>query len=145
MLYGRWSGQHVSTNIISCNPRNNDIGWIAGHIALIWNEVCSAWKLWNQARHGKKVELQRQIRLDQVKRQRRFLYYLQPLCNLTNHCKWFYMTPAEHFLHEPALTKLPNWVTAYEPMIRARIKQQLNQQGLTVIDKAFEHTNSLGP
>jgi hypothetical protein len=45
------------------------------------------------------------------------------------------------------LTQLQNWVTTYEPMIRARarIQQQLNQQGLTAIDEAFEHANSLGP
>jgi hypothetical protein len=30
-------------------------------------------------------------------------------------------------------------------MIRARIQHQLNQQGLTAIDEAFEHANSLGP
>jgi hypothetical protein len=45
------------------------------------------------------------------------------------------------------LTQLQNWVTTYEPMIRARprIQHQLNQQGLTAIDEAFEHANSLGP
>jgi hypothetical protein len=31
------------------------------------------------------------------------------------------------------------------PHPRARIQQQLNQQGLTAIDEAFEHANSLGP
>jgi hypothetical protein len=34
-------------NNISCNPRNNDIGWITGQITLIWNELYSAWKLRN--------------------------------------------------------------------------------------------------
>jgi hypothetical protein len=60
MLYGRWSEhwrilqqQHLYNNNISCNPRNNDIGWITGHITLIWNELYSAWKLPNQDRHGK--------------------------------------------------------------------------------------------
>jgi hypothetical protein len=46
------------------------------------------------------------------------------------------------------LTQLQNWVTTYEPMIRAhaRIQHQLNQQeGLTAVDEAFEHANSLGP
>jgi hypothetical protein len=45
------------------------------------------------------------------------------------------------------LTQLHNWVTTYEPMSRplARIQQQLNQQGLTAIDEAFEHASSLGP
>jgi hypothetical protein len=45
------------------------------------------------------------------------------------------------------LTQLQNWVTTYEPMIRARarIQHRLNQQGLTAIDEAFEHANSLGP
>jgi hypothetical protein len=45
------------------------------------------------------------------------------------------------------LTHFQNWVTTYEPMIRARarIQHQLNQQGLTAIDEAFEHANSLGP
>jgi hypothetical protein len=83
----------------------------------------------------------------QVRRQIRVLYHLQPLCNLTNHRKWFYATPEEHFLREPLLTQLQNWVTTYEPMIRARarIQQQLNQQGLKAIDEAFEHANSLGP
>jgi hypothetical protein len=91
--------------------------------------------------------LQRRIRLDQVKRQIRVLYHLQPLCNLNNHRKWFYANPKEHFLREPSLTQLQNWVTTYEPMIRAQawIQHQLNQQGLMVIDEAFEHTNSLGP
>jgi hypothetical protein len=71
MLYGRWSEQwrllpqqHLHNNNISCNPRNNDIGWITGHITLIWNELYSAWKLQNQDRHGKEEELQRQIKLD---------------------------------------------------------------------------------
>jgi hypothetical protein len=136
-------------NNISYKPRNNDIGWITGHIALIWNEPCSAWKLRNNSRHGKEEELQRQIRLDQVKRQIRVRYqHLQPLCNLTNHRKWFYANPEEHlFLREPSLTQLQNWVTTYEPMIRARpcIQQQLNQQAFTAIDEAFEHANSLGP
>jgi hypothetical protein len=65
MLYGRWSEhwrilqqQHLYNNI-SRNPRNNDIGWITGHITLIWNELYSAWKFWNQDRHGKEEELQR--------------------------------------------------------------------------------------
>jgi hypothetical protein len=90
--------------------------------------------------------LQRQIKLDQVKTQIRVLYHLQPLCNLNNHRKWFYANPEEHFLREPLLTQLQNWVTTYEPMIRARIQHQLNQQGLTAIDEeAFEHANSLGP
>jgi hypothetical protein len=46
MLYGRWSEQwrilqqqHLYNNNISCNPRNNDIGWITGHVTLIWNEL----------------------------------------------------------------------------------------------------------
>jgi hypothetical protein len=30
-------------------------------------------------------------------------------------------------------------------LARARIQHQLNQQGLMVIDEAFEHANSLGP
>jgi hypothetical protein len=116
-------------------------------MTLIWNELYSAWKLQNQDRHGKKEELQRQIKLDQVKRQIRVLYNLQPLCTLTNHQNWFYANPEEHFLWEPSLTQLQNWVTTYEPMIRARarIQHQLNQQGLTAIDEAFEHANSLGP
>jgi hypothetical protein len=154
MLYGRWSEhrrilqqQHLYNNNISCCPRNNDISWITGHIAMIWNELYSAWKLGNEDRYGNEEELQRQIQLDQVKRQIRVLYHLQPLCNLTNHRKWFYANPEEHFLREPSLTQLQNWVTTYEPMIRARarIQHQLNQQGLTVIDEAFEHANSLGP
>jgi hypothetical protein len=29
----------VTNNNISCNPRNNDIGWMAGQITLIWNEL----------------------------------------------------------------------------------------------------------
>jgi hypothetical protein len=55
--------------------------------------------------------------------------------------------PEEHFLREPSLTQLQNWVTTYEPLIRARarVQHQLNQQGLTAIDEAFEHANSLGP
>jgi hypothetical protein len=154
ILYGRrtehWrilQQQHLYTNNISCNPRNNDIGWISGHVALIWNELYSAWKLQNQDRHGKEEELQRQTKLDQVKRQIQVLYHLQPLCNLTNHRKWFYANPEEHYLHVPSLTQLQNWVTTYEPMIQARtrIQQQLNQQGLTAIDAAFEHASSLGP
>jgi hypothetical protein len=111
MLYGQWSEhwrilpqQHLYNNNISCNPRNNDIGWITGHHTLIWNELYSGWKLWNQDRHGKEEELQRQIKLDQAKRQIRVLYHLQPLCNLTNHRKWLYANPKEHFLHEPSLT-----------------------------------------
>jgi hypothetical protein len=28
---------YIYNNNISCNPRNNDIGWITGHIILIWN------------------------------------------------------------------------------------------------------------
>jgi hypothetical protein len=53
--------------------------------------------------------------------------------------------PEERFLREPSLTQLQNWVTTYEPMIRARarIQHQLNQQGLMAIDVAFEHANSL--
>jgi hypothetical protein len=154
MLYGRWSEhwrilqqQHIYNNNISCNPRNNDIGWITCHITLIWNELYSAWKLQNQDRHGKEEELQCQIKLDQIKRQILVLYHLQPLCNLTNHRKWFYANPEEHFLREPSLTQLQNWVTTYEPLIRARarVQHQLNQQGLTAIDEAFEHANSLGP
>jgi hypothetical protein len=47
------------------------------------------------------------------------LYHLQPLCNLTNHRKWFYANPKEHFLREPLLTQLQNWVTTNEPMIQA--------------------------
>jgi hypothetical protein len=64
----------------------------------------------------------------------------------TNHRRWFCANPEEHLLCEPSLTLLQNWVTTYEPMIRAcaRIQQQLNQQGLTAIDEAFEHANSLG-
>jgi hypothetical protein len=87
-----------------------------------------------------------QIKLDQVKRQIWVLYHLRPLCNLTNYCQWFYAIPTEHFLLEPSLPQLQNWVTTYEPMIRACscILQQLNQQGLTVIDEAFEHANSQG-
>jgi hypothetical protein len=130
------------------NTRNPDIGWLTGHISLIWNKLYSAWKLRNQDRHVKEEELQRQIKLDQVKRQIRVLYnYLQPLCNLTNHHKCFHTNPKEHFLREPSLTQLQNWVTTYEPMIRARarIQQQLYQQGLTAIDEAFERANSLGP
>jgi hypothetical protein len=80
MLYGRWSEhwrilqqQHLYNNNISCNPRNNDIGWITGQITLIWNELYSAWKLQNQDRHGKEEELQREIKLDQAKRQIRVL------------------------------------------------------------------------
>jgi hypothetical protein len=57
--------QHLYNNNISCDPRNNDIGWISGHITLIWNEIYSTWKLRNQDRHGKEEELQRQIKLDQ--------------------------------------------------------------------------------
>jgi hypothetical protein len=154
MLYGRWpehwrilQQQHLYNNNISCNPQNNYIGRISCHITLIWNELYSAWKLRNQDRHGKAEELQRQFKLYQVKRQIRVLYHLQPLCNLTNHRKWFYANPEEHFLCEPSLTQLHNWVTTYEPMSRplARIQQQLNQQGLTAIDEAFEHASSLGP
>jgi hypothetical protein len=37
-------------NISSCNPRNNDIGRITGHVTLIWNDFYSAWKLRNQDR-----------------------------------------------------------------------------------------------
>jgi hypothetical protein len=120
---------------------------MTGHITLIWNELYSAWKLRNQDRHGNEEELQRQITLDQAKRQIRVLYHLQPLCNLTNHLKWFYANPEEHFLREPSLTQLQNWVTTYEPMIRAHalIQQQLNEQGLMAIDEAFVHANSLGP
>jgi hypothetical protein len=84
------------------------IGWITGHITLIWNELYSAWKLWIQDRHSKEEAPQRQIKLDQVKRQIRVLYHLQPLCNLTNHHKWFYATPEEHFLREPSLMQLQN-------------------------------------
>jgi len=154
LLYGRWSRhwrtlqqQHLIDNNIPCTPRNSDISWMTGHITLIWNELYGAWKLRNQDRHGKEEEIQRQIKLNQVKRQIRVLYNLQPLCNLTNHRKWFYATPDEHFLREPSLTQLQNWVTTYDPMIRARarIQQQLNQHGLTAIDEAFEHANSLGP
>jgi hypothetical protein len=94
MLCGRWSEhwrilqyQHLYNTNISCNPRNSEIGWITGHITLIWSELFHAWKLWNQDRHGKEEEPQRQIKLDQVKRQIRVLYYLQPLCNLTSHRK----------------------------------------------------------
>jgi hypothetical protein len=90
-----------------------DIGWITGHITLIWNELYSAWKLGNQDRHGKEEELQRHIRLGQVKRQIQVLYHLQPLCNLTNHRKWFYANPEEHFLREPLLTQFQNWVTTF--------------------------------
>jgi hypothetical protein len=74
-------------------------------------------------------------------------YIIFNLCNVTNHQKWLYANPEEHFLHEPSLTHLQNWVTTYEPMIQARalFQHQLNQQGLTVIDEAFEHANSLGP
>jgi hypothetical protein len=90
--------QHLYNNNISCNPRNNDIGWITGHITLIWNELYSAWKLWNQDRYGKGEALKRQIKLDQVKRQILVLYHLQPLYNLTNHRKWFYANPEEDFL-----------------------------------------------
>jgi hypothetical protein len=99
-------------------------------------------RVWDNGERG-----QRQIKLDQVKRQIRVLYDLQPLCNLTNHRKWFYTNPEEHFLREPSFTQLQNWVTTYEPMIRARarIQHQLNQQGLTAIDEALEHANSLGP
>jgi hypothetical protein len=81
--------------------------------------------------------------MDQVKRQIWVLYHLRPLCNLTNHRKWFYVNPEEHFLREPSLTQLQNWVTTYEPMIQASacIQHQLNQQGLTVNDEAFEHAN----
>jgi hypothetical protein len=74
MLCGQWSEhwrilqqQHLHNNNISCIPRNNDIGWITGHVTLIWNELYSAWKLRNQDRHGKESELQRQIKLDQAK------------------------------------------------------------------------------
>jgi hypothetical protein len=49
---GQNTGESHNNNI-SCNPRNNDIGWITSHIALIWNELFSAWKLRNQVRHGK--------------------------------------------------------------------------------------------
>ena len=120
---------------------------MTGHITLIWNELYSAWKLRNQDRHGKEEEIQCQNKLNQVKRQIRVLYPLQPLCNLTNHRKWFYATPDEHLLHKSSLTQLQNWVTTYDPMISAcaRIQQQLNLQGLTAIDEAFEHANSLGP
>jgi hypothetical protein len=85
--------------------------------------------------------------LDQVKRQIRVLYHLQPLCNLTNHRKWFFASLEKHFICEPQLTQLQNWVTTYEPMIQARacMQHQLNQQGLTAIDEAFKHANSLGP
>jgi hypothetical protein len=114
MLYGRWSEhwrilqhQHLYNTNISCNPRNNDIGWITGH-TLIWSELYSAWKPRNQDRHGKEEELQHQIMFDQVKRQIRVLYLLQPLFNLTNHRKWFYANPEEHFLCEPSLTPLQN-------------------------------------
>jgi hypothetical protein len=44
-------------------------------------------------------------------------YIIYNLCNLTNHHKWFYANPKEHFLHEPSLTQLQNWLTTYEPMI----------------------------
>jgi hypothetical protein len=74
MLYGRWSEhwrilqqQHLYNNNISFNPRNNDIAWITGQSTLIWNKLYSAWKLQNQDRHRNEEELQRQIRLDQVK------------------------------------------------------------------------------
>jgi hypothetical protein len=42
MLYGRWSEhwrilqqQHLYNNNISCNPRNDDIGWITCHRILV--------------------------------------------------------------------------------------------------------------
>jgi hypothetical protein len=102
---------------LDSQPYHTDLEWTQG-----------AWKPRNQDRHSKEEELQRQIKLDQVKRQIRVLYHLQPLCNLTNHRKWFYATPTEHFLGKPLLTQLQNWVTTYEPMIRAgaRIQHQLN-------------------
>jgi hypothetical protein len=74
-----------------------------GWLPLIGTELYSAWKLRNQDRHGKEEELQRQIKLDQVERQIRVLYHLQPLCNLTNHRKWFYATPRR---------TLPSWTIA---------------------------------
>jgi hypothetical protein len=64
MHYRRWSEhwrilqqQHLYTKNISCNPRNNDIGWITDHITLIWTELYSAWKLQNHGRHGKEEVL----------------------------------------------------------------------------------------
>jgi hypothetical protein len=147
-ILGRWSSkwqqfqrQYISTQSFKPTNTNHGIGWASNLIRLIWEKCQGEWHTRNEARHGQDDAAQQQICLARALRQIRALYELKDSCFYHGRMTYCKTSPEAHFAQVTQVHCLKNWITMFEPMIRAEVHTRSEilrrHEGQTFIDEYF--------